>query len=94
MLICKRCGYADDSGFIARRRERKQAQLCQSCVARPSREVKTEYGICRPHRGNFDGRDRPMDRWHRLFRPGHRLCGNADCVEPTHIVSDPDLLRG
>lgn len=89
-MLCSKCGFQDESGFLARRKERKQELLCQSCLARPVRVVKTSFGVCRPHRGKFDDNDNPLDRWGRPFRPGFRLCGHTDCIEPTHIALDPE----
>lgn len=88
MLQCEKCGLDDSSEleFFERRRERHQEILCRSCLARPVRSVKTAYGICRPHRGAFDQEENPLDRWGRLFRPGLRLCGYRDCIEPSHVV--------
>ena len=91
MFQCVRCGYAEDLAFLERRKERRQEILCRSCLARPVREIKSNFGICRPHRGDFDYNDNPLDRWGKLFRPGVRLCGNRDCIEPTHIVNESDL---
>jgi hypothetical protein len=88
---CEQCGFEDDSGQLERRREKHLEVLCSSCLAKPARTVRTKYGLCRPHRGTFDNNDNPLDRWNRAFRPGFRLCGNRDCIEPTHIVSDEQL---
>jgi hypothetical protein len=90
VLVCDKCGFEDPSGFLERRRERKQSILCQSCLAKPVRSVKTEFGLCRPHRGKFGDDDTPLDRWGRPFRPGYRLCHRKDCIEVTHIAIDPE----
>lgn len=85
MAICERCGFPDESGFIERRVERKLTRLCASCTARPAREVPSPFGPCKPHRGDFDDWDRPLDRWGRLYRPGFRVCKHTDCISTKHI---------
>ena len=91
LLICERCGLEDASGFLERRRERKQELLCQSCLAKPVRAIVTDFGLCRPHRGKFDDNDNPLDRWGKPFLPGFRLCGRRDCISPSHVAIDPEF---
>lgn len=91
MLTCERCGYVDETGFLRRRKERHQSLLCESCLAKPVKRVKNQFGTCRPHRGKFDDDDNPLDRWGRPYRAGFRLCGNSDCIEMTHIVTQNQL---
>jgi len=96
-MVCIRCGYEDASGHIAKRVERGSTQTCQSCRARPAEKVDSNYGKCRPWHGEFDEHENPVDRFGKLYKPGVRLCMNADCVEVTHIVPshliDPQLER-
>jgi hypothetical protein len=41
--------------------------------------------VCRPHKGDFDGNENPLDHRGKLFRAGIRLCGNSDCIAKSHI---------
>lgn len=84
-MICRTCGYNDTSNAIEKRVERGGSQECASCTARPAVTIKTDYGVCRPWRGDFDDDDNPLDARGRLYRPGRRLCGNRDCVARNHI---------
>jgi len=86
-MICSRCGADSDHERMAKRRERGLPLLCPSCCAKPTKVVRTAYGKCRPWGGPFDERDNPLDETGRLYKPGERLCGMKDCVEPSHILS-------
>jgi hypothetical protein len=85
-MICRRCGIEDQRGQILKRVERGGSQECSSCLARPSSSIRTAYGICRPHKGELDENDRPLDHRGKLFREGKRLCGSKDCITKSHIV--------
>jgi hypothetical protein len=71
--------------------EKRQAKglslVCSSCRARPARIIRSAYGVCRPHHGEFDDDNNPLDDNLNLYRPGKRLCGYRDCIEVTHIDS-------
>jgi hypothetical protein len=86
-VICKRCGFVDQSNQISKRVERSGSQECASCLARPASTIKTAFGVCRPHKGEFDDHDNPLDHRGKLFRAGIRLCGNSDCIAKSHIQS-------
>jgi hypothetical protein len=86
-VICKRCGFVDQSNQISKRVERSGSQECASCLARPASTIKTAFGVCRPHKGDFDDHDNPLDHRGKLFRAGIRLCGNSDCIAKSHIQS-------
>lgn len=91
-MICHRCGMEDQRGQILKRVERGGSQECASCLARPTNSVKTDYGICRPHRGELDEFDRPLDHRGKLYREGERMCGNSDCIAKSHIAgSEPEI---
>lgn len=60
---------------------------CGQCQAGQQFKVKTTYGVCTPHHGEFDEHDRPLDKKGDLFRPGTRLCGYSDCVDLDHIAA-------
>jgi hypothetical protein len=94
MLICLRCGCEDLTGQIAKRVERHTSQLCSSCRARPAEKVDSVLGKCKPHKGDFDlDKSIPLDIQGTPFMPGYRRCGNADCVEPEHIVPEIEFER-
>jgi hypothetical protein len=82
-MSCLRCG------FTTNYRDR----LCSSCRARPSRIVHTKFGLCRPHRGDFDADDNPLTSQGKLYRPGLRTCGFRDCVNLQHIWNPIDWER-
>jgi hypothetical protein len=85
-MICKRCGYEDPTTGILRKVERGGEQLCNSCTAKPVTRVRSEYGICRPWRGEVNGEMQPIDEKGNLVRAGVRKCGNSDCVAKSHII--------
>jgi hypothetical protein len=85
VLECNKCGILDTDGAMLKRRERGHETLCASCRAKPQTKIKTAYGVCLAWQGNFDDLDNPIDSRGKYYRPGVRLCGNRDCVEPTHI---------
>jgi hypothetical protein len=87
---CIRCGYADEA--ITKRVERGGQPICNSCAARPAQRIVTRFGVCRPHRGDFDNFDNPLDKDGKPYRAGLRLCGNSDCIERSHILKDVDAL--
>lgn len=83
MLVCERCGnkeYRDPE-----KAGRRRSPYCSSCNAKPASTVLTAYGKCRPHKGQFDANDNPINEYGDLYRPGKRLCGYRDCIEKTHI---------
>lgn len=93
-MNCLRCGIEDDNGQIAKRVERHTTQLCSSCRARPAEMVDSILGKCLPHKGDFDlNTNTPLDAYGVAVMPGARTCKNADCVEPTHVVSLIELER-
>jgi hypothetical protein len=85
MPICRQCGLLDETPLMLKRKAKGLSLLCVSCRARPAYVVQTKFGVCRPHHGNFDEFENPLDDDGFLFRAGERLCGNSDCVEPSHI---------
>lgn len=85
-MTCERCGIEENSTRMEQRKIRKSALLCVSCAAKPARTVKTSYGVCEPHQGYFDEYDNPLDDAGKLYRPGFRQCGNADCVAEDHVL--------
>ena len=90
---CQRCGAPIKSRHALKRAEQGEALLCSSCTAKPAKSVATAFGWCKPHHGQFDSDDNPLDDHGKLYRAGIRLCRNRDCVEQTHIV-DPSFFEG
>jgi hypothetical protein len=62
-------------------------QTCSDCRAKRAYQV----GRCRPYQGELDlDTLQPMKNG-KPFRPGTRLCGNADCVADKHIEKPFDF---
>ena len=86
MADCERCGcFMRDDTALTRVKRGKGLWGCQECHAGQMSRVRTAYGVCVPHKGEFDEQDNPLDRKGNLFRAGFRLCGHSDCVELDHI---------
>ena len=93
-MNCLRCGIEDANGQIAKRVERHTTQLCSSCRARPAEMVDSDLGKCLPHKGDFDlNTNTPLDADGKTVMPGYRICKNADCVEPDHVLPLIELER-
>ena len=88
MAECLRCGcHMKDDTANQRLQRGRDLWGCLQCKAGKQLKVKTAYGVCTPHQGEFDEDDRPLNKKGDLFRPGTRLCGYSDCVDPEHIES-------
>ena len=86
MANCERCGcFMRDDTALSRAKRGKGMWGCQECRAGQMSRVRTAYGVCTPHHGDFDEHDRPLQKNGELFRAGHRLCGHSDCVDLDHI---------
>jgi len=85
LIFCKKCGAEDTDAAMAKRKERGHPLLCSSCRAKPAKTVRSKYGVCIPHHGNFDEQDNPLDEYGRYLFKGKRLCGNKDCIALDHI---------
>lgn len=92
-MLCERCGYEDTTGLLEKRVDRGASKTCPSCRARPATVLKTAYGECMPHHGDFDEYDNPLDSAGNLYRPGFRKCFASDCVNPEHIFGAPETER-
>jgi hypothetical protein len=90
-MFCDRCGYEDTSGLLEKRVDRGASKTCPSCRARPTSIVKTKFGDCLPHQGEFDDDDNPLDDQGNLLMPGLRTCNASDCLNPEHILTVSDL---
>lgn len=88
MAECERCGcHMKDDTANQRLQRGRDLWGCQQCQAGQQFKVKTAYGVCTPHQGEFDELDRPLTKNGDLFRPGTRLCGYSDCVDLDHIAA-------
>ena len=92
-MVCSRCGIEDASGALEKRVERGASRVCQDCRARPAKVVRTAYGECWPHHGEFDEDDNPLDDFGLKLFDGIRKCGKKDCVNPEHIVLAVEIER-
>ena len=92
VVPCTRCGIDISlEALLTRRRRKDSSTMCKDCESIPQVKV----GMCKPWVGdvNLDTMQ-PLDERGRPFMPGERLCGNADCVNASHIVTDdPAILR-
>jgi len=88
LIFCKKCGAEDTDAAMAKRKERGHPLLCASCRAKPVKTIKSKYGICVPHHGDFDADDNPLDEYGYYLFKGKRLCGNKDCIALDHIELD------
>lgn len=84
-MVCQRCGADVAAGYIAKRLERGLDPLCKSCSAKRRLRLRTDYGICWPHQGEFDDYDNPLNDKGEILYQANRLCGNRDCVNPEHL---------
>jgi len=82
-ITCHRCGYEWTVNTI-----RRNPNLCTSCRARKVQTVHTKRGKCIPWHGNYaPDQITPVDDYGNPVMPGTRVCGNQDCVAPSHCVS-------
>lgn len=84
-LTCHRCGIVFEIAHMTKQkrdiRGDARAAWCDDC--RGSIKVNE----CKPHTGEVCmDTFAPLDKNGDLFRPGVRLCGREDCVNPEHII--------
>lgn len=78
---CERCGFKWQLFST-----RKPTGLCVSCRARRVQTVQSVKGKCYPWHGNFAADlITPITEDGEAVILGIRLCGNGDCVNPSHI---------
>jgi hypothetical protein len=88
MAECQRCGcHMKEDTANQRAKRGRDLWGCRECQAARQTKVRTNFGVCQPHQGEFDELDRPLDRKENLYRPGVRICGYTDCVNLEHIYS-------
>ena len=87
---CSRCGIDISPAMLAKALSRGRTdKTCTSCRAQQSFQV----GDCRPYQGEVDlDTLQPMKNG-QPFRPGKRLCGNADCISKHHIEKPFDFAE-
>ena len=91
MANCERCGcHMKDDTANQRLQRGRDLWGCQECQAGQQLKVKTAYGVCRPHQGEFDELERPLQKNGELFRVGLRLCGHSDCIDLDHIQASEE----
>jgi len=89
-MDCSRCGIDVSPVMIAKAASRGQLYTtCVSCRANPQKQL----GECRPWSGDFaDDLVTPVKNG-VPYKPGRRLCGNADCVAAKHIEKPFDFAE-
>jgi ABC-type transport system involved in cytochrome c biogenesis ATPase subunit len=86
MAECERCGcHMKDDTANQRLQRGRDLWGCGQCKAGKQTKVRTAYGVCTPHQGEFDENDRPLTKNGEFYRAGFRLCGHSDCVDLDHI---------
>lgn len=93
-LTCDRCGigFVLSNAALAKRTQRGNTDsLCPDCET-IDKPIIGYYDNCRAWQGECDEFDRPI-RNGKLWKPGVRICGRADCVRIAHIQTDMDALE-
>ena len=86
IITCERCGIEWEVNIS----RKYNNTLCASCRSRRVQTLKSSYGVCLPWHGYFAvDQVTPVDEDGLAILPGVRLCGNLDCVQPSHIQNDP-----
>lgn len=92
-MNCTRCGIEiTNNTLIQRRLQGNESTMCSDCnhLDRPFAD---NTKSCRAWVGELDRFDRPI-RNGKLYKPGKRLCGRADCVKTAHIdIHTPDTPK-
>lgn len=91
-MFCSSCFNEIDAQVLRMRRGKaREKTICGDCSnAVP---VDTKFGVCLSHVGDFDENEIPVTRFGKPILAGVRKCGNGDCINPEHCVSDPFLER-
>ena len=91
-MICQRCGI-EYPVYIAKKRQERDIDdtTCSDCYILDAPLV-AEYKGCRPWHGEVDDDFRPMKNG-KLWKPGVRKCGHADCVKAAHIEGMEELAE-
>lgn len=89
-LTCERCGieFTITVAALQQRRARGVTKPnCPDCETL-DKPITGYYNECRGWMGEVDEFDRPI-RNGKLWKPGIRNCGRADCVRLSHITPQP-----
>ena len=79
-VICERCGYKWEIMST-----RKPQTLCVSCRAKRVQTVQNVRGKCYPWHGHYAAdMVTPIHEDGSPVIIGKRICGNNDCVNPSH----------
>jgi len=81
-VTCAKCG----STFLVNRKRKKLRMFCESCRVRRASTIQNGDLKCLPWHGKFDtDMVTPVNENGEPVLPGNRICGNADCVSPSHV---------
>jgi hypothetical protein len=93
-MNCERCGIEVSlEAMLTREARGNNDKRCSDCRVKPAKQIRSDYGICRPWRGEVDEDLNPIDNKLKPYMPGVRLCGHKDCVNPAHIMSTLEAER-
>lgn len=85
-MFCTSCfNKIDPKSITMRRGKARERAICPDCMA--AVPVKTKFGKCLSHVGEFDKNELPVSRAGEPILAGFRKCGNSDCINPEHCVS-------
>lgn len=91
-MFCSSCFNPIDAQTLRMRRgkaaERTDCGDCASAI-----RIKTKYGVCFSHVGEYDENEIPVGRSGKTILAGGRKCGNSDCINPEHCVTERFLER-
>lgn len=84
-MFCNSCLNSIDPKAVRMwRGKARERGICPDCMA--AVPVKTKFGKCLSHVGDFDKDENPITRSGELILAGFRKCGNSDCINPEHCV--------
>lgn len=85
IITCERCGIEWEVNIS----RKYNNNICASCRSRRVQTIKSKFGICLPWHGYYaPDQITPVDEDGNPIAIGERLCGNLDCVQPSHIKND------
>lgn len=91
-MFCSSCFNEIDAQTLRMRRGKaKNRTDCTDCAS--AVPVKTKFGVCLSHVGDFNDGEIPVTRSGKTILAGVRKCGNSDCINPEHCVSERLLER-
>lgn len=81
-IDCYKCGKT----FAVNRKRRKLRMHCESCRVNKASTIQQGDLKCLPWHGHFaSDMLTPVDENGEPVLPGERICGNVDCVSPSHV---------